>query len=220
MVKNIIFDLDNTIITNTKEDVLKYKEALTKCGYDENDFLAIYDALDDYADSLNESNRFFSKQDAIDFLNKSLSKNYDLGLMDEINDVIGKYWTQPLLQESILEYLHSKYALYVFTNWFESAQAKRLESMQYLKYFKGVFGADNFGMKPYSASFYDVLSFIGASPSECIMIGDSKPHDILGANNVGMHAILFDYNGKRDLADVYAPDYTVIKNLNELENIL
>lgn len=221
MIKNIIFDLDNTIIEDKDDYILYYKEALKNCGYREENYLNIYNALDDYEYTLSEANRFYSRETAIEFLNKQLNTNYDIKLIDEMNSVIAKYWTKYiLLSEDTLKYLASKYNLYVFTNWFESAQTGRLDTIGYSKYFSKVFGPDNFGAKPFKASFDAVLNFIGASPDECIMVGDSKGNDILGANNAGISAILFDYNGKRDRKDIFAPDYKVITDLKDLEKIL
>lgn len=221
MIKNIIFDLDNTIIEDKDDYVLHYKEALRNCGYSEDNYLNIYNALDDYEQTLSEKNRFYSKDSAISFINSKLNTNYDIKLIDELNKVIGKYWTKSVfLPEYTLKYLASKYKLYVFTNWFEIAQTERLKNIGYLKYFTKVFGSDTVGSKPFTSSFNTVLSNISALPSECIMIGDTKRSDILGANNAGISAILFDYNGKRDKKDIFAPDYTVITDLKELEKIL
>ena len=65
-----------------------------------------------------------------------------------------------------------------------------------------------------------VLNEIGCIASECIMIGDSKDKEILAASNIGMKAILFDYNGKRDKSNLKLNNYNVIKNLRELKDIL
>ena len=221
MIKNIIFDLDNTIIEDTDDYVLHYKEALRNCGYSEDNYLNVYNALDDYEQTLSEENIFYSRESVIEFLNKKLNENYDIKLVDELNKVIGKYWTKSLfLPEDTLKYLASKYKLYVFTNWFEVAQTERLKTVGYLKYFTKVFGSDTVGAKPFIPSFNNVLQNINALPSECIMIGDTKRCDILGANNSSISAILFDYNGKRDKKDIFAPDYKVITDLRELEKIL
>lgn len=221
MIKNIIFDLDNTIIEDRDEYILYYKEALINCGYSEENYLNIYNAFEDYEHILDEKNRFYSRKTAIEFLNKKLGTNYDIKLIDEINEVIGKYWTKyVLLSEATLKYLSSKYNLYVFTNWFESCQAERLKNIGYYKYFARVFGADIVGAKPFAESFNTVFRFIDTLPSECIMVGDSKKNDILGANNVCMSAVLYNYNGKRDLEEIYAPNYISITDLKELEKIL
>lgn len=220
MIKNIIFDLDNTIIEDKDDDALHYKEALRNCGYSENNYLNVYNALDDYEQTLSEENRFYSREAVIEFLNKKINTNYDIKLVDELNIVIGKYWTTPFLSEDTLKYLASKYKLYVFTNWFEVAQTERLQNIGYLKYFTRVFGSDTVGAKPFLSSYNTVLENIGALPSECIMIGDNKKCDILGANNAGISAILFDYNGKRNKKDIFSSDYKVVTDLKELENIL
>ena len=125
-----------------------------------------------------------------------------------------------LITEETLKYLSSKYRLYIFTNWFESAQKERLKNIDYLKYFTKVFGADNVGAKPFKASFDTVLECISALPEDCVMIGDSKRSDILGANNAGISALLYDYDGNRDKKEIFAKEYTVIKDLKELEKIL
>lgn len=221
MIKNIIFDLDNTIIEDKEDYILYYKEALRNCGYNEDNYLNVYNLLDDYDCSLNENNRFYSRETAINFLNQKLNTNYDIKLIDELNRVIGQYWIKyVLLSEDTLRYLSSKYNLYVFTNWFESAQTERLKNIGYLKYFSRVFGSDTIGAKPFKASFDNVLNFIGASSEECIMVGDSKKNDILGANNVGIKAILFDYDNNRDKKEIFAPNYEVVTDLKELEKIL
>lgn len=221
MVKNLIFDLDNTIIKDQESDAIYYKEALRKCGYDENDYLKIYDIIDTYDNSFTELNNYYNKNDMINFINKTLSKNYSTQLIEELLIVIGKYWTKNLyLEEETVKKLSEKYNLYVYTNYFEEAQRKRIETIGYLKYFKKVFGADNYGSKPFKKSFEKVLKELNSKPEECIMIGDSKDKDILAANNIGMKSILFDYNGKRDKKELKLENYVVVKNLNELLEIL
>ena len=37
-IKNILFDLDNTLIKNLDDDALYYKDALSHLGYDEKDY--------------------------------------------------------------------------------------------------------------------------------------------------------------------------------------
>lgn len=221
MIKHIIFDLDNTIIKYTNDYALYYKKALKNCGYNENDYLKIYNAIDDYNLLLSENDRFYSRETLLLFLNKKLNTNYNMQLIDELINVVGNYWINSLfLSEDTLKYLHSKYKLYVFTNFFENCQAQRLERIGYSKYFSKVFGSDTVGAKPFKSSYHTVLNSIGCKPDECIMVGDNKRDDVFGANNAGISAILFDFDGKRDKKDIFAPNYTIITDLKELEKIL
>lgn len=220
-IKNILFDLDNTLIENREEDILYYKDVLANLGYDEKNYKNVYDAIDDYNCTLTEENNFCSKQAMLDFINTSLDKNYSIELIDELNKYIAKYWIKhPFITENTLQYLSSKYNLYVFTNWFKDAQSGRLENIGLLKYFKDIFSPEYYGSKPFKSAFKNVLNKLNCSPDECVMIGDSKYYDILGARNVGINAILFDYNGYRDKPDIIVDKYSVITDLKQLEYML
>lgn len=220
MIKNLIFDLDDTIIRDEKSDALVYKEALRKLGYDEEDYWNVYSAIDKYEDIFTEEKNLYDKKELIDFINKVLNKNYAYELMDELLRV-AEYWTKNIiLSEDTVKRLSEKYDLYVYTNYFEKSQENRIEKIGYSKYFKGVFGADIYGSKPFKSSFEKVLKKINATPDECIMIGDTKSKDILAANKIGMKSILYDYDGKRDKKDIELENYIVIKDMDELLDII
>jgi len=217
MIKNIIFDLDNTIILDKLEDADFYKESLKKLGYDENDYLGIFEAVDLYEANLTDDNPYFNKEEMLDFINKKMNRNYDMKLIDELNDAVGKYWTKRvMIEEEVLKDLSKKYNLYVFTNFFTEPQEQRLVEIGYRQYFKEVLGADKFGSKPFKKSIERVLDHINSKPEECIMVGDSIGKDILVANLVNMKSILFNYDGKRDNKKLNLKDYKVIYSCNHL----
>lgn len=221
MIKNIIFDLDNTIILDTEADAESYKMVLKNNGYNEDEYLAVYDSVDKYDKILDEKNCYYDRKEMLKFINKDLNKNYSEKFMDEIIAVVGTDWVNTvLLHKTTVEYLFSKYNLYVFTNYYQEAQEERIKRIGYSEYFKKVFGADKYGCKQYKQSFERVLNEIGAKPEECIMIGDDKSRDIVAANNVNMKSILYDYNGKRDKKEINVKDYIVIKDMKELEKLL
>lgn len=220
-VKNIFFDLDNTLIFDEESDSEYYKDVLTNLGFDEENYYGIYRAIDEYDKSLTEENCFYNEQEMLDFINEVLNQNYPIELIEGLKKAMQENWIKrPLIREIVLENLSKKYNLYVYTNYFGESQAKRLENMGYIKYFKKVFGADKYGCKPYKKNFEKILNEIGAKPEECIMIGDTKKLDILAANNAGMKSILFDYNGKRDDKNIELKEYIVIKDMNDLGKIL
>lgn len=221
MIKNIIFDLDNTIILDTEADAESYKKVLKNNGYNEEEYLAIYDSVDGYDKIINEKNCYYDRKEMLKFINRNLNKNYSEKFIDEIISVVGTDWVKTvLLSKTTVEYLFSKYNLYIFTNYYQDAQEERIKRIGYSKYFKKVFGADKYGCKQYKQSFERVLNEIDAKPEECIMIGDDKSRDIVAANNMNMKSILYDYNGKRDKKEINVSNYIVIKDMKELENIL
>ena len=50
--------------------------------------------------------------------------------------------------------------------------------------------------KPSPGSFLSVLSELGVPPDEAVMVGDRRLTDVLGANRLGIHAILLTHPGR------------------------
>lgn len=220
MIKNLFFDLDDTIIKDDKSDALYYREALRKHGYNEEDYLDIYVAIDQYERDFTEEDNVYNKNKMIDFINKYLCKNYSYNLIDDIINAAENWTKRVILTEYIVSKLSEKYNLYIYTNYFKTSQVKRIEIIGYSKYFKKIFSADVYGSKPFKSAFQKILDEIGTIPEECILIGDTKSKDIVAATNIGMKSILYDYNGKRDVKEVIAENYIVIKDMKELLEIL
>ncbi len=221
MVKNLIFDLDNTIIFDEENFMDYYKIALEKLNYDINYYDKICYAMDEYEELVTEKTLYTSKDELLKYLNQSLNQDYKPELIDELLECVGKYWIKPvLLEEKIARYLSEKYNLYIYTNFFEEAQVKRIKNIGYDKYFKKVFGADTCGLKPFKQGIKNVLNKIGALPEECVMIGDTKGKEILSASLVGMKAILFNYDGNRDKENIKIDNYISINKFDELLKIL
>lgn len=220
-IKNIIFDLDNTIILDKEEDAKYYKDVLIKLGYNHEGFQKIYQLVDAYDKTINEENPYYDSQKMLEFINENLQYNLQINAIEEIKNVVGKYWTKRvLISKEVLEYLYSKYNLYIYTNYYQDTQMQRIKNIGYEKYFKNIFGADKYGCKQFKKCFECVLEKINANSESCIMIGDDKSRDIIAANNMNMKSILFDYNGKRDKKEIDANNYIVITDMNELKNIL
>ena len=70
MIKNLIFDLDDTIIKDEEEDSIFYKDALKKCGYSEENYYNIYVAIDEYDSKITEKNIYYNKQDMLNTINE------------------------------------------------------------------------------------------------------------------------------------------------------
>ena len=117
----------------------------------------------------------------------------------------------------VLAYLQEKYTLHILTNGFSDVQAIKLRSAGLSGYFTEVIASDDAGyMKPHREMFDFALERIGASCSECMMIGDNLEADIRGAQNVGMDHIYFNPYRKEHSAIVMYE----VACLSELRNIL
>lgn len=196
-MKKIIFDLDNTLMMFDKKYINSYCKVLKNNNFDSNydQALSLFESVGRYE----MQGKKYNKQDLLDFVNKDLNKNYKMKLVDEILDIIGTCWINPVSLELVdtLKYLSTKYELYVLTNWFTAPQAKRLENVGILKYFKKVVGADMVSPKPALEAFSYIIK--DTNLKDCMMIGDNIDIDIKGALNAGIKTILYDhkniYNG-------------------------
>ena len=82
-------------------------------------------------------------------------------------------------------------------------------------------------MKPHPSIFNAALALLGVAAADAVMVGDSLKHDVEGALNVGMRAILLN-RGDAAAPQVAAPrpgsgqavEITVIHSLRELPALL
>lgn len=116
----------------------------------------------------------------------------------------------------VLEYLRKKYSLHIITNGFEEVQHRKLANSRLEPYFEHVVTSENVGVKkPDPRIFQYAMEKAEARPTESIMIGDNYEADIQGALNVGMRAIMCEFNGELPREDV-----TTVKTLLELKEHL
>ena len=116
----------------------------------------------------------------------------------------------------VLDYLRDRYSLHIITNGFEEVQHRKLNSSKLKPYFENIVTSENVGVKkPDPRIFRYAMEISDARPEESIMIGDNYEADIEGALNVGMHAILCEFNGELPREDI-----PTIKNLLELRTHL
>jgi len=79
-----------------------------------------------------------------------------------------------------------------------------------------VSSADHGYMKPHPSIFEAALARIGSTAPDSVMVGDSLAHDIEGARQLGMRAVLVSRSG----AKVECPGVPVIRSLRELPALL
>jgi HAD superfamily hydrolase (TIGR01509 family) len=114
-----------------------------------------------------------------------------------------------------LDYLASKYDLYIASNGPEKAQERKLSKTNLLKYFKGILSSEVAGYsKPHQEYFDYLFKSFGIIPTESVFIGDSLTSDIIGANKNGMYSIWYNRT--------YLPNTTTIipnKEIHHMDEI-
>lgn len=215
MIKQLIFDLDNTLIDwldtyypfsveNTCKDLnstYNYEEILN----------IVINAMDSYENNY----EYFTIENFINSLNSNGTINFTKEFVEKLLYYFGCCVPDKIDSKLIetLDYLQSKYELVVLTNWFEKYQINRLEKTGLLKYFKYVYGTEKIKIKPNKEAFETAAGKFDLN--ECIMIGDNYNADILGALNAGMNAIY--YNRRKNIVD---NNITCINKFEDLMELL
>ncbi len=203
--KHIFFDLDRTIWDFEKNAREAYRDIyekyeLKKLG------IGSFEAFTESYLKHNDTLWSLYREGKIE---KSylMSRRFELTLLDfgidnpELAHKIGMDYITISPQKTILfpnahetlTYLHGKYPLHIITNGFEEVQHNKLKNSKLEKYFVHVITSEAAGCKkPDPCIFNFALKTVGASPDECVMIGDDLEVDILGAHALGIDTVFFN----------------------------
>lgn len=225
MIKNILLDMDNTILDFTKAERVAASKALAAMGIQPTDeLLKRYHQINEGQWRLFELGELEREQVKV--------RRYEL-LFDEMGIAaspretakvyegllgIGHYFMDGAVE--LLERLSRVYRLYLATNGTSNVQKSRISSADISKYFQGIYISEDVGYnKPdkryFDACFKDIPDF---DPAETVMIGDSLTSDIKGGINAGIRTVWFNHEGKsRD--DSIVPDHEV-HSLEEIPGLM
>lgn len=207
MIKRIIFDIDDTLITFPKEFEEGYNNVLKK--YNLNiDPIELYKIIGEY--EVSGKYKYYDVDKLLDLINERLNINLGKEFVNDFFDMYNKLIT-PVSNDVIdtLKYLSDKYELVTLSNWFTDSQKERLKCAGILEYFDEVYGTDIVPMKPNKESFMSVVG--DHNIDECIMIGDNFDIDIKVPIEIGMNVY---YLTNKET------DYPNIKSISDLKNKL
>jgi putative hydrolase of the HAD superfamily len=128
---------------------------------------------------------------------------------------------QRLLQgaRELMTELSATHSLALLTNGAPDLQREKIAASGLESFFKAIAVSGEHGIgKPKPEIFHRLLSELGVSPGEAIMVGNSLERDIAGARNAGIRSIWIRVPGAEEQADV-TPDHT-ISALSEIPRIL
>lgn len=116
----------------------------------------------------------------------------------------------------ILNYLSEKYVLHIITNGFQEVQLLKLQNSGISTFFETVTSSEEVGVKkPNPLVFETALQKAKTQASQSIMIGDSFEADILGAEQVGMKTLFYNYR-----RETTPEGYVLINSLFEIKKFL
>ena len=225
IVKDIFFDLDHTLWDFDKNSMLAFKRVFKKfkITIEFDAFLKIYEPINvEYWKKYREdkvSKENLRRGRLIDSFNF-----FDLIYTTEKIDEIADAYIQELPFDNhlfegaleILDYLILKYKLHIITNGFEEVQHKKLKNSGIYHYFSTVTTSEEVGLKKQNPKvFLTALNKANSLPTQSVMIGDSLEADILGANNIGMQTIFYNYRNES-----ISKKFKSIDSLLEIKNYL
>ena len=225
MIRNGLFDLDDTLFDFHKAEKIALTKTLVHFGIDPTEeTLALYSTINAAhwkRLELGEISREEVKVGRYRELFKTIGVECDpvkATAYYESMLAIGHYF-MPGAPE-LLEELYRKYRLYIVSNGTAKVQEGRIGSSGIAKYMDGIFISQILGANKPDKQFFDICfaEIPDFSLSETVIIGDSLSSDIKGGINAGITTVWFNPKGIENDNDI-KPDYT-IKELSEVPGLL
>lgn len=225
MIRNVLFDLDDTLFDFHKAEKTALTKTLVHFGIDPTEeTLALYSTINAAhwkRLELGEISREEVKVGRYRELFKTIGVECDPAKATAYYEsmlAIGHYF-MPGAPE-LLEELYGKYRLYIVSNGTAKVQEGRIGSSGIAKYMDGIFISQILGANKPDKQFFDICfaEIPDFSLGKTVIIGDSLSSDIKGGINAGITTVWFNPKEIENDSDI-KPDY-IIKELSEVPGLL
>ena len=218
--KTLLFDLDNTIMDFSKNEVRSLNELFTKFNIElTKEVWDTYQHINHGLWRAYESGELSMEDVLFTRFSKTMAEfNIDVdGVAFENQYRINLGLGSELMDNAIevLEKLVKTHRLYVVTNGVQETQRSRMESADLNKYFIRVFDSESIGVQKPSSAFFDHVKANIENFEDCstLIIGDSLTTDIKGGRDANLDTCLITSN---DTTTLQSQSTYVIHNLLEL----
>lgn len=203
-ISHVFFDLDHTLWDFDKNSGLTFQKIfqMNNMDIDLTEFLKVYEPLnlnywklyrEDKIDKV--SLRYKRLDDTFNILGHKVKSRIINKLSEDYIDHLCTFNHLFDGTIEILNYLAPKYQLHIITNGFKEVQQGKLNNANINQYFKTVTNSEMVGVKkPNPKIFNHALNLANANIENSIMIGDNLEADIMGALDIGLDAICFNYH--------------------------
>lgn len=206
-ISHVFFDLDHTLWDFDKNSGLTFHKVfeLNDIEINLNEFLEVYEPINlNYWKLYREekidktSLRYKRLSDTFEILNFKAKSRVINKLSEDYIDYLSSFNHLFDGTIEILDYLSPKYELHIITNGFKEAQQAKLNNSNINHYFKTITNSEMVGVKkPNPKIFNHALSFAKANIEQSVMIGDNLEADVIGAIDIGLDAICFNYHKEK-----------------------
>jgi len=211
-ITHVFFDLDHTLWDFDKNSALTFEKIFNqnKIDLSLSEFLEVYVPINlSYwklyrEDKIDKSSlRYGRLNDAFTALDIKVKTSMIHKLSEDYITYLSSFNHLFDGTIEILEYLKPKYKLHIITNGFKEVQQGKLNQSNINHFFDTVTNSEMVGVKkPNPRIFKHALDKARAIPDRSIMIGDNYEADILGAIDVGLDAICFNYHNEELHEDI------------------
>ena len=178
MIKNIIFDMDGTLVNCTELQTHILREVFTNFGVDTSSM--------DLSKLIGPPlSRTFAEYFGVENVEQAFDKYKQLYITTPIHSV----YLMPGIRQLLITLRDSGYRLFVTSLQIQSVVQSELQHLDILQYFDRVYG-DNID-KPYSSKaevIADLMSELNIDPAQTVMVGDTD-NDLLGGASHGMTTV-------------------------------
>lgn len=225
MIKNILFDLDNTIFDFDRAERTALEQTFLLLGIEPTgEKMKRYSEINDKHWKMLEQGEITRAQvltGRFQMLFQELGENCS-------PDTAWKTYETLLRQQhffiegalELLEQLHQKYDLYIVSNGTASVQEQRIADAKIAPYFKKIFISQTIGVNKPAKEFFErcFMEIPDFNREETIVIGDSLTSDIQGGNNAGIFTCWYNPK-KQPLVQNIKVDFQ-IENLSQVILVL
>jgi putative hydrolase of the HAD superfamily len=223
MIKGVIFDLDDTIISEKKYIKSGFRVVCKVISEQHNlSFDKVYKKIFELFDE--DSDYVFNR--LLDCFNIEYDKEYILKLLKTYRN------HEPNIElysdaEKIINYLSGKdYKLGIITDGYQITQKRKIDKLNLRDKFDCIVITDELGSKywkPHKLPYQKCLNKLKLNFNEVIYVGDNLKKDFITANKLGIKTVQIVrkdgiYNKSNNLSDEYQADHK-IDNLNEIIKI-
>ncbi|MDE5984592.1 MAG: YjjG family noncanonical pyrimidine nucleotidase [Eubacterium sp.] len=223
MIKNILFDLDDTIFDFKMAERVALSKTLVSFGIEPTEYIIKrYSEYNISQWKLLELGKLTREQVKVnrykllfDELELDISPKKATAIYEDYL-CIGHYFIDGA--EKIIKTLYDEgYNLYLVSNGAKRVQDGRLKSSGISKYFKGIFISEVIGYEKPSIKFFEYCfdRIDNFDIDETVIIGDSLSSDIKGGINAGIKTVWFNPNNEVNTTQI-VPTYEI----NKLSDII
>ena len=225
MIRNVLLDLDDTLLDFHRAEAEAIRHTLAEFGIDPTDeTIRLYSKINRSCWEKLESGEYTRDEvlhRRFDILFDTLGtsgNSHDTQKLYEYRLSLGAYYLEGA--EELLEELYGKYRLYLATNGIVNVQSRRIKDSGIGKYFDGIFVSERIGYNKPDKRFFDTAfaEIPDFNHSETVIIGDSLTSDIRGGLNAGIKTVFFNPKGLKNDTGII-PHYE-IGSLSELPKLL